>query len=190
MSTYLQPDFYKFGHDSLELVDFIVKRRSDSDTSFLEVGTGCGVMAIEMAMKLPDISIDAIEPLNEFYPFISENIKSFGVTNITLSSVALEDYCSVENGTFDIIFFNPPYFWEGESRPSPNQLRNHCRQMKKESFDTWLVKIEELLNPDGKVFLTYRSKEVEELIQRSKSWEIQEISQTRGSYLLFMKKRL
>lgn len=190
MATYHQPDFYKFGHDSLELVDFIVKRKTDYDRFFLEVGTGCGVMSIELALKFPDISIDALEPLSEFTPFIIENIKTFGVKNIMLSSVGLEDYYPQRNRTFDIIFFNPPYFWEEKSRPSPNQLRDRCRRMKKENFVSWMAKIEGLIKANGKVFLTYRSKEVEELIRKSKNWEIQEISETSGSYLLFLKKRL
>lgn len=190
MITYQQPDFYKFGHDSLELVEFIAKRRASSDISFLEVGTGCGVMSIELALRFSDITIDALEPLREFHPFVSENVKSHAVTNVRLNPIGIEDYIPVESKKFDIIFFNPPYFWEEESRSSPDPLRDHCRRMKKQNFTSWLEKIDYLLNSEGKVFLTYRSKDVEVLIQRTGLWEIQEVSQTSGSCLLYMKKRL
>ena len=46
---YLQPDFYHFNEDSIQLVRFI-KENIDNSTehSALEVGAGCGVISCEL----------------------------------------------------------------------------------------------------------------------------------------------
>jgi len=188
MQKYSQPDFFKFGHDSLELVQFISQKREKSDLTFLEIGTGCGIIAIELALKFPEIVIDALEPLPEFHPFIKENIETFGVSNLNLIPSRFEDYSCLINKKYDVIYFNPPYFWELESRASPNPLRDHCRRMKKEMFFLWIKRIEKILTSRGKVFLSYRSHDIDKKIERSNIWEIKNSSKNNGSFLVFLQK--
>lgn len=190
MKKYVQPSFFKFGNDSLELVEFISQYREDSDLTFLEIGTGCGIISIELALRFPEIEIEVLEPLKEFYSFIRANIKTFGVSNIHLITSCFEEFSIEIDRKYNVIFFNPPYFWEEESRASPDVLRNQCRRMKKEIFYLWMERMENILTSKGKVFFSYRSSDIEKNIHMSETWEIKKLSRNNGGSLLFLQKKL
>ncbi len=190
MIKYSQPSFFKFGNDSLQLSDFIAKAKNKSSHSFLEVGTGCGVISLELAKKDSKISIQAIEPQSLFYEHFCENIENYNITNIELVRASLEEFSLGNNNTYDVIFLNPPYFWNRESRASPDQNRDQCRRMRKEVFGQWLKIFHGLLNESGELFLSYRSDDVEVMIRDSEAWNIIQIEKTQGCSLIHLRRKL
>ena len=190
MIKYSQPSFFKFGNDSLQLSDFIAKARNKSSHSFLEVGTGCGVISLELAKKDSDISIHAIEPQSLFYDHFYENIKNYHISNVELMRASLEEFSITNNKTYDVIFLNPPYFWSNESRASPDLNRDQCRRMKKEVFSQWLKLFHGLLNESGELFLSYRSDDVEKMIRDSDAWNIIKMEKTQGCSFIQLRRKL
>ncbi len=186
MQDYRQPDFYKFGHDSLELVEFISHHIGSSDINILEVGTGCGVMAIELALRNNSLLIDALEPQPEFHPYIKENLKIFDCNRVNLISSTFEQFTTQKR--YAAIFFNPPYFWHESSRPSPHPQRDLCRRMKKSNFDSWLQKGNALLEHRGKLIFSYRSREVEEMINKWDCFQVIEREERAGCFLIYLEK--
>ena len=190
MIKYSQPSFFKFGNDSLYLSEFIANERNKSSHLYLEVGTGCGVISLELAKEDSQISIQAIEPQSLFYEHFDKNIDNYKITNVELVRASLEEFSTINNKTYDVIFLNPPYFWNSESRPSPDENRDQCRRMKKEVFAQWLKTFHGLLNEFGELFLCYRSNDVEMMIRDSKGWNIIQMEKTQGCSLIQLRRKL
>jgi len=188
MIKYSQPSFFKFGNDSLYLSDFIAKERNKSSHLFLEVGTGCGVISLELAKKDSKISIQALEPQSLFYEHFNKNVENYKISNVELVRASLEDFSILNDRTYDVIFLNPPYFWNHESRPSPNENRDQCRRMEKEVFAQWLKLFHGLLNESGELFLSYRSDDVEMMIRDSGAWNIIQMEKTQGCSLIQLRR--
>ena len=95
------PKVYGSSQDSeLMAKTVIINKRQD----FLEIGTGCGVVAIYISRKCrkgiaTDINPQAIR--NAKY-----NAKRLGTNNLTFVK---SDIFNKVNGKFDVVVFNPPY---------------------------------------------------------------------------------
>ncbi len=185
MRDYYQPDFFKFGHDSLELANLIANLIGPADENILEVGTGCGVISIELVLKVENIRIDALEPQSDFYPYFRKNLELFNTSSIKLIESSLENFRPTK--IYDMIFLNPPYFWESESRSSPDSRRDLCRRMKKKDFLNWLKIIKKILAPQGKVIMSYRSEDILKMIETSKDWRLEMNEVKSGCSILYFR---
>lgn len=154
MKDYVQPKFYRFNEDSLALSHFIKKNEKGRGSleRALEIGAGCGVITGELLQALEIQNVLVLEKQGEFMPFLKENLKEFH--EVTLLNDDFEQYAP--SSPFDLIYFNPPYFFEEDSRPSPDPLTKACRQMKKESFHHWLSQLRGFLKPQGRVYFCHR----------------------------------
>ena len=96
----------------------------DSPAKILELGTGCGAIAIALAEERPNIRITAVDISPEAVAMTRKNAKRNKVENICL--LVSNWYSEIGNKTFDVIVCNPPYvesddkgFTEGEIRFEP-----------------------------------------------------------------------
>ena len=177
MSDYKQPEFYKFGSDSLELVQFI--HRYASGSRALEVGTGCGIISLELAQLRTELSIDALEPQVDFKDYYLENNKFFGDGKVTFYQHSIESFFKQYSHSYDFAFFNPPYFWSGESRAAQDDRRDRCRRMDKKAFLHWF----ELLEGIPAIFLCLRDVEFINSLQK---WNIKESLTIDGCALIYL----
>ncbi len=180
MRDYLQPDFYKFGSDSIELVQFISENIDLKNKQALEIGTGCGVISIELAQKEPSLCIDAIEPQIDFKEYYSENAKLFGDNQVTFYHASIETFLLENEKHYDFIFFNPPYFWHGESRAAEDERRDLCRRIEKDKFVHWF----KLLEGRGEVLLCCRDREI---IEKLDCWQIKRCEKKLGCHLFYLR---
>ncbi len=152
---YHQPDFYHFTQDSLELVRFI-EEKENSWESALEVGSGCGVITGELAKTFSSGKFLVLEKLKEFRPYLEKNLSSYPHVQMKMT-----DFLKFETDkSFDLIYFNPPYFYEESSRPSLNQLKNQCRQIKSELFQQWIIHAKKMLSSRGRLYFCHRDKHI------------------------------
>lgn len=94
-------------------------------SSILDVGTGCGLIALQMAQRFESAEITGVEIDSEAADQARENaLASPWASRIEIQSVALQDF--VPEGRFDAIISNPPFFQEEVS--SGNPLRDQARQ--------------------------------------------------------------
>lgn len=161
---YLQPDFYHFDEDSITLSKFIAnelqKKIPNRPNRFLEIGAGCGVISLELSRFFPEGDFDLIEIQESFKEIALHNIRKFA-HNEKKFHYKVMDFLNAEFFVdFPLIFTNPPYFYEEDSRPSKDIKRNICRRMKKEHWNEWLFKMSSLLSPGGSLFFCHKRNDL------------------------------
>lgn len=150
---YKQPNFYHFSEDSLKLVKE-ASTYSAGATTLLDIGSGCGVLAIECANRITTLkSIHLIEPQKEFLSYIDFNLKHFLEQKVKAETfcLALSDYKT--GCKYDMVICNPPYFEKGTGRVSPSKQKQICRTFEIDSSDIYIEKILNLLSSKGKGFI-------------------------------------
>ncbi len=157
---YLQPDFYHFNEDSIQLVRFI-KENIDNSTehSALEVGAGCGVISCELFKNVGLKSLLLVELQAEFLPYLKDNLDSVGIKNYSIhqSSFSGDDFLKVVRSKNSLVCFNPPYFFNHEGRSSNNSQLETCRRIERSDFLKWFKNSFESLEAGGLLFFCHRS---------------------------------
>lgn len=152
---YSQPDFYKFNEDSIKLVEFTASCINDEVASVLDIGCGCGILGIELALRKSVKSLHLLEVQSDFEEHINENLEKFKVR----ATISFNKFSSFEvDKKYDLIISNPPYFNRESSRPSPNFKKDACRSFRIDSFIDWLNCIKRNMSQQGEVFLVLRKE--------------------------------
>jgi len=91
----------------------------------LDVGTGCGLIALMIAQKNPG-TITAIDVDANAIKVARHNVeKSPWAKRIIVLETSFQDYCTVTQEPFDLVVCNPPFF--NSSFPSKDHSRNLAR---------------------------------------------------------------
>ncbi len=155
---YLQPDFYRFNEDSVNLAKFMTSHSSYKSGRVLEVGPGCGIITCELIahshLNFKDILF--VEREVGFKESLESNMSRLKTPNNLNVQYFYEDFLSFRADGFSLIYFNPPYFFTTESRPSPDIRKEGCRRMAREDFISWLKHVHSLLNTGGEFFFCHR----------------------------------
>ncbi|MBP5327870.1 MAG: methyltransferase [Bacteroidales bacterium] len=101
----------------------------------LDIGTGCGVIALMMAQRFPSATIHAIDIDNPSTIVASDNFRlSPWHTRIHCQNISLQKYVLLANDSFNLIISNPPYY--------SNSLKNSDPQKRKARHDDSLTPVE------------------------------------------------
>lgn len=127
----------------------------------LDVGTGCGVIALMCAQRNPTAVIDAVE--NDA-PSVQEASANFQASPWSERlHVIHENYLNFKpNYKYDRIVSNPPYFSSGVDADS--SVRMHARHEGELSPVSLLQHSHELLNPGGTVSMIVPYLRADEII--------------------------
>lgn len=142
-------------------------------TRILEVGTGCGVIALILAQKLPDVEIDAIDIDIDSIKEAKENFKrSQWNSRLHAELISWEDKIEEikvkiqkegDRAKYDLILSNPPYFDSGVHNPTTS--REKARHQSSLSVFTLIKDSGNILKENGvlgMIFpMEYRNKAVE-----------------------------
>ena len=105
-----------------ELVDWIIRDNKGNKHTILDIGTGCGCIAIVLARNLTSCSIEALDISKKAINMAKIN------TRINNASVRFFQYDILKNETkklkrnYDIIVSNPPYIRESEKSALPGNV--------------------------------------------------------------------
>jgi len=117
----------------------------------LEVGTGCGIIALIMAQR-SSARIDAIEIDPDSARQAAENVKnSRWHERIRVVHQSFQDFSQETGKTYDLIISNPPYF--SRSLKSADQKRNLSRHNDTLSFSELSFGARGLLRPEGSLWI-------------------------------------
>ncbi len=118
----LTPDTMIPRQETEELVDWIIKDNKENKFKILDIGTGCGCIAVVLARNLTSCSIEALDISRKAINLAKANAR------INNAPVRFFRYDILKYGTrklkrpYDIIVSNPPYIRESEKSTLPGNV--------------------------------------------------------------------
>jgi len=109
------------------IVEKVLELSSEREETIVDIGTGCGNIAISLAKEMPQVRIIATDISQKILKMARQNAslqKASGITFargslfLPLKKLGLEKRC-------DFIVSNPPYVSEEEWERLPLEIRNH-----------------------------------------------------------------
>ena len=130
---------------------------TNSTLKILDVGTGCGLIALMLAQRFPNSYIEGIDiddaSVLQAKLNVTESIFSERIT------IKKKDYRDIEHfcNKYDLIVSNPPFY--NEDTLSGNMARDIARHTSFLSFETLISNTSKLLLPNGvfAVIIPYQS---------------------------------
>ena len=156
-------DYFKFSLDSMLLANFVNINMSDS--KLLDFCTGNCPIPIILSNLIKNIV--AFEVQKEIYELGDESLKLNNINNVKLINDDIKNIGNYyEEGYFDIITCNPPYFKViDSSRINDNNVKAIARH-------EILIKLEDIvylaykfLRDKGKLYIVYRPDRLMELLK-------------------------
>jgi len=179
--SYLIYLYYEFSVDNKSLQytiwNLVIQKLSWNGQGIaLDIGTGAGALAIELAKKFPESFIIGIDYWGKLWNYskskCEENAKIEGVANQVLFQKASASKLPFEDNKFDAIISNFVYHEIRDVKDKKSLIRESLRVLKK-----------------GGVFSlqdTFKNKkkygEIQELIGDIKKWGIEEVNFIESSY--------
>ena len=156
-------DYFKFSLDSMLLANFVNINMADS--KLLDFCTGNCPIPIILSSSIKNIV--AFEVQKEIYELGDESLKLNNINNVKLINDDIKNIDNYyEDGYFDIITCNPPYFKViDSSRINDNNVKAIARH-------EILIKLEDIvslaykfLRDKGKLYIVYRPDRLMELLK-------------------------
>ena len=156
-----------------ELVDWSVRDERQA-TRLLDVGTGSGVIAVSLALELPQAEVTAIDLSTDALTLAAENAARLGASVRFVEADALQGLAQrFAAETFDLIVSNPPYV------PDSDRLTMHRNVLDYEPHLALFVPdqdplrfyraiaqaAQQLLKPGGKLYFEIYHKAADSLEQ-------------------------
>ncbi len=90
----------------------------------LDVGTGCGAIAVTLAAELPRVRVVAVDLSRAALAVAAGNARRTGVAGRILFA-CMDAYSALKRGErFDVVVSNPPYVSDGEWHALPPEVRD------------------------------------------------------------------
>lgn len=118
-----------------------------SEQRILDIGTGCGLIALMMAQRTIDANIDAVEIDSSSAEQAGENFAASEWSD-RLELFHTDIKCFDRAEKYDLIISNPPFFVD--SLLSPNMSRSNARHTTKLTFSELVNSVVRLLKQYGR----------------------------------------
>ena len=117
---------YRFSIDSILLGRFAIARPRDR---VLDLGAGCGVVALMIAALKHPREVVAIEIQPQLAELIDRNAALNSLTSVrgVCADIRARRIAGVDSASFDLIVANPPYYDAARGRHSPGAGRRVAR---------------------------------------------------------------
>lgn len=152
-------------HASTALFEATLALRGGDALRALELGSGCGVVSILLALHRSAWRIDALEIQPELHLLAESNARRCGV-DVCFREADLCSHTSLE--PYGLIISNPPWRKLGSGRLSPIPARNISRFETCCSLRDLLACLQRNLAPSGDALLLYPPDRLQELRAEAK----------------------
>lgn len=162
---YSQPSEYRFSHDSVFLARAIHERLEGVDltnSKALDLCAGCGIVGMDFifhrktaGLSLP-ASFDFIEVQSVYESHFNENKVQLNCSNVIFTFLNQNYDTLLEKSLlqkYDLIVTNPPYFFLGQGKLSPSQMKNRCRFFIDSTFEKLIFSIANGLKTNGTAYM-------------------------------------
>ncbi|MBO4307009.1 MAG: methyltransferase [Bacteroidales bacterium] len=136
----------KVGNDAILLGAMVEPKKMTS--RILDVGTGCGILALMMAQRFPNAQITAIDIDTETIEVAAANFaKSRWSDRLDANNITLQEFAGQSHTSYDLIISNPPYF--SNSLRNTDLRRRIARHDDTLSLNELFSYSRQLLSPNG-----------------------------------------
>jgi tRNA1(Val) A37 N6-methylase TrmN6 len=141
----------------------LIKTHADlNHYKILDIGSGCGIIGLELSIHCPPINfIDFLEIQDVYLPFFTKNLNMIHGDTKNNFCFINENYAILNTieykDRYDIIVSNPPYFFVEEGLLSPNDFKNRCRFFIDSDFKTLILGIANCLKKTGVAYILVRA---------------------------------
>ena len=132
----------------------------------IDVGCGCGIIPLLLAVKYPGLKITGVEIQKELVRFAKENVinnlleKTIHIIHENIKNIDVVDI----NGKADIIVSNPPYKKKGTGRLNPDSQKAIARHEIFLDIELLLKCSNRLLKEQGRLYIIYPAQRLSELM--------------------------
>ncbi len=131
--------------------------------SILDIGTGTGLIALQLAQRSNAEIIDALEiDADAFEQAVSNFEQSDWSNRLFCYHASLEEFCNEIEEKYDLIVSNPPFYTDSYQSNTPS--RNSARFTSSLSFRELMQSVSKLLNNSGEFSLIIPFKEEKNII--------------------------
>lgn len=163
---------HRFTTDSILLAKFSIPKRY---ARVLELGTGCGVVAIILAKQHPTINIIAAEIQKEMAELATRNVFLNDMeSHITVLNKDIKELPQIlPSAYFDYIVTNPPYRHPSSGRTSPDLKRAISSQEFAVTINDIMKVSQHLLKVRGRISLIYTADRLVDLLSVMRTYRIE-----------------
>jgi len=163
---------YRFSIDAVLLAFQADPRPGDK---VVDLGTGCGIIPLIMAVRAPDIRIWAVEVQPELADLAEANVNQnrlqdrIEVMQMDMRRLKPE----MTDGPADLIVCNPPYRRPGSGRINPAEQRALARHEIKVTLNDILETTRRMLRTAGRFATIYAAERTTDILFRMRSERIE-----------------
>jgi tRNA1Val (adenine37-N6)-methyltransferase len=163
---------YRFSLDSILLARFASARRLDR---VLELGGGCGVVAIAIAALFHPRTMVAIEIQPALAQLIESNaaLNSISSVRTVCGDIRARKIGQLEPGSFDLVVANPPFHASGRGRQSPNSGRHIARGEGEATLEDFLRASRRYVKNGGRVAFVFIANRSAELLAKMRAYRLE-----------------
>ena len=163
---------HRFTTDSILLARLSTPKKH---AKVLELGTGCGIVSIILARRIPSLRITAVEIQEEMARVAERNVKLNDMEHsITVLNMDIKElYKVLPSAHFDYIVTNPPYRKPASGRTSPDRTRSVSNHELSVTINDIMKVSQHLLKVRGRISLIYIADRLADLFSAMRSCRIE-----------------
>ena len=142
---------YRYSLDSLLLVRFCTAVQPGG--SIVDLGAGCGIIALALARANPAVQVVAVENNPDMAELAERNIRHNDLAGRV--SVQAGDVVNLRksypHSTFDLVVSNPPFRTPGSGKVSPRAGRDVARHESTAGLADFIAAAKYLVKPGGRI---------------------------------------
>jgi tRNA1Val (adenine37-N6)-methyltransferase len=162
LTLHQTPHGYRFALDAFLLADFVPATSTDP---LIDLGTGCGVVALLLARRLPHVRLVGLELQRSLAGLAQQNVACNGLEHrIGIVQGDIRQVPSLfASGAFGTVVCNPPYRAVGNGRLNPNPEKAIARHELAVTLPQLVQSAQHLLCRRGRLVMVYHPSRLSEL---------------------------
>jgi len=163
---------YRFSIDAVILAGCLHPRPGDS---MVDLGTGCGIVPVLLALRRPGVRIWGVEVQASLADLAAENVRANAMeTQVSILNADLRDIpADIFGGPVDWVVSNPPYRRGRSGRVNPNAQRALARHEIAMTLPDLVAAARRLLKTGGRFVAIYAAERIGDLIFHMRSEHIE-----------------
>ena len=163
---------YRFSIDAVLLASHAAPRAGDR---IVDLGTGCGIIALIMAFRNPEIQVYAVELQDELVQLAISNVKANCLQDrITVLGADMKrikpDHVE---GPVDLMVCNPPFRRPGSGKLNPDGQRAVARHEVKANLQDVIGAARRMLKTSGRLVTIYTAERTADILHQMRNDRIE-----------------